>query len=152
MIYLWLKAFHIVSVTVWIGGMFVAAIAVAALSASKSRPDAPGRVGIAKPDIIEPNLIEVVRRWDRWATSPAMLLAWLFGLAVATEGGWFGARWLMMKLVFVVALSGLHGMLSGTLRKLARTDERPSPASGHVLPAIVGAIVVIVLLVVVKPL
>ncbi|MBY6264089.1 hypothetical protein EI613_19515 [Azospirillum sp. 412522] len=142
MIYLWLKAFHIVSVTVWIGGMFVAAIAVAALSASKSLPGAPGRG----------DLIGAVRRWDRWATSPAMLLAWLFGLAVATQGGWFGARWLMMKLVFVVALSGLHGMLSGTLRKLARTDAPPSPASGHALPAIVGATVVIVLLVVVKPL
>ncbi|MBK1836250.1 CopD family protein [Azospirillum sp. YIM B02556] len=141
MIYLWLKAFHIASVTVWIGGMFVAAIAVAALSASKSLPDAPNRADI----------IEAVRRWDRWATSPAMLLAWLFGLAVATEGGWFGARWLMMKLVFVVALSGLHGMLSGTLRKLARTAEQPSPASGHALPVIVGAVVVIVLLVVLKP-
>ena len=142
MIYLWLKAFHIVSVTVWIGGMFVAAIAVAAIAASKSLPDAPGRA----------DLIGAVRRWDRRATSPAMLLAWLFGLAVATEGGWFGARWLMMKLVFVVALSGLHGMLSGTLRKLARPDERPSPASGHALPAIVGAVVVIVLLGVLKPL
>lgn len=147
MIYLWLKAFHIVSVTVWIGGMFVAAIAVAALSASKSLPGAPGPVGIVRPDIIG-----AVRRWDRWATSPAMLLAWILGLAVATEGGWFGARWLMMKLVFVVALSGLHGMLSGTLRKLARPDGRPSPASGHALPVIVGAVVVIVLLVVLKPL
>lgn len=147
MIYLWLKAFHIVSVTVWIGGMFVAAIAVAALSAPKRLPGAPGSAGIAQPDIIG-----AVRRLDRWATSPAMLLAWLFGLAVATEGGWFGARWLMMKLVFVVALSGLHGMLSGTLRKLARPDGRLSPASGHALPAIVGAVVVIVLLVVLKPL
>jgi len=147
MIYLWLKAFHIVSVTVWIGGMFVAAIAVAALSVPKSLPGVAGPAGIARPDIIG-----AVRRWDRWATSPAMLLAWIFGLAVATEGGWFGARWLMMKLVFVVALSGLYGILSGTLRKLARPGGRPSPVSGHALPAIVGAVVVIVLLVVLKPL
>ncbi|WP_372398909.1 CopD family protein [Azospirillum sp. HJ39] len=140
MTYLWLKAFHIVSVMVWIGGMFAAAIAVAALSASKPLSDAPGRAGI----------LDAVRRWDRLATSPAMALAWLFGVAVAMQGGWFGSPWLMMKLVFVVALSGLHGMLSGLLRKLDRAG-RPSAMSGYAPPAIVAAVVVIVLLVVLKP-
>ncbi len=146
MTYLWLKAFHIISVMVWIGGMFVAAVAVAALSASKPLSDAPGRADI----------LDAVRRWDRRATSPAMALTWLFGVTVAMQGGWFDSPWLMMKLVFVVALSGLHGMLSGLLRNLGRTD-RPAPMSGpaamsgYVPPAIIAAIVVIVLLVVLKP-
>ena len=141
MIYLWLKALHIISVMIWIGGMFVAAIAVAAVSASKGRSDMGEHAGI----------IDAVRRWDRRATSPAMLLAWLFGVAVATQGGWFSSPWLMMKLVFVVALSGLHGMLSGTLRRLARADE-PSTALNYVPLAMIIAIIVIVLLVVLKPL
>lgn len=140
MTYLWLKALHIISVMVWIGGMFVAAVAVTTLSASKPLSDAPGRADI----------LDAVRRWDRRATSPAMALAWLFGVAVAMQGGWFDSPWLMMKLVFVVALSGLHGMLSGLLRNLGRTD-RPAPMSGYVPPAIIAAIVVIVLLVVLKP-
>ncbi|MCG5244117.1 hypothetical protein [Azospirillum doebereinerae] len=55
-----------------------------------------------------------------------------------------------MKLAFVVALSGLHGMLSGTLRKLARAD-RPSAVPGYAQHALIVAVVVIVLLVVVKP-
>ncbi|RUQ60899.1 hypothetical protein EJ913_30325 [Azospirillum doebereinerae] len=58
--------------------------------------------------------------------------------------------WLSMKLAFVVALSGLHGMLSGTLRKLARAD-RPSAVPGYAQHALIVAVVVIVLLVVVKP-
>lgn len=137
--YLWLKAFHIISVVIWISGMFIAAITVTAVSASKSLSD--GRAGI----------LEAVRRWDRRATSPAMLLAWSLGLAMATQGGWFGSPWLTMKLAVVVALSGLHGMLSGTLRRLARADRSPA-ISGYAPPAILGALVVIVLLVVVKPL
>lgn len=140
MSYLWLKALHIVSVMVWIGGMFVATVAMTAASASKSLPDAPERAGI----------LDAVRRWDRRATAPAMVLAWLFGMAVAMQGGWFGSPWLMMKLVFVVALSGLHGVLSGLLRNLDRTD-RPAAMSVYVAPAIVVAIAVIVLLVVLKP-
>ncbi|BAI72330.1 hypothetical protein AZL_016920 [Azospirillum sp. B510] len=140
MTYLWIKGLHIISVMVWIGGMFGAAIAITAVSTSKSLSYTSGHADI----------IDALRRWDRRVTAPAMLLAWLFGVAVAMQGGWFGSPWLMMKLVFVVALSGLHGMLAGTLRKLGQTGQ-PAAMSCYAPPAIIVAMIVIVLIVVLKP-
>ena len=73
-----------------------------------------------------------VRRWDQTVTTPAMLLVWGLGLTLATSGQWFTAGWLQAKLLFVVVLSGLHGIQSGRLRRIASGTLAmggPSPAS-----------------------
>jgi protoporphyrinogen IX oxidase len=93
-----------------------------------------------------------VRRWDRYVTSPAMLLAWGAGLALAMLGEWFSSPWLIIKLVFVLLLSALYGILSGTLRKLGRSDEPPASFGlRHAPPLIIISVAAIVVLVVVKP-
>jgi putative membrane protein len=138
--YLWLKALHIAAVLVWIGGLLVVAVAISALSLSKEA-EAAGRTAVF-----------AIRRWDRHVTSPAMLLAWGAGLTLAMLGEWFRSPWLIIKLVFVLLLTALHGLLSGTLRKLGRSDEPPASFGLRHAPLLIvisaGAIVV---LVVVKP-
>ncbi len=52
------------------------------------------------------------------------------GLWAALSGAWLTAHWLWMKLVIVVALSALHGIQSGTLRRIA--------AGGELAPAELG--------------
>lgn len=139
--YLWLKAFHIAAVVTWIGGMLVAAVTIAAFSGSGAATKGSDRAAA----------LEAVRRWDHWVTSPAMLLVWALGLALALEGGWFAEPWLMLKLGFVLMLSGLHGVLSGTLRRLAQADWLPGPSLRHIPAAIVASVLVIVIVVVIKP-
>lgn len=139
--YLWLKALHIVAVTTWIGGMLAAAVTMT-VAGSKAADEAAGRSAI----------LNAMRRWDRRATAPAMLIVWALGLTLALQGGWFTAPWLMVKLALVVLLSALHGMLSGTLRRLARADGSSPPAVlRHAPVGIVVAILAVVILVVVKP-
>lgn len=131
--YTWLKALHVAAAITFIAGVLSAALVLAT--------PAPGHAETAR----------ALHRWDRNVTTPAMLLAWALGLTLALMGGWFPDGWLHAKLVFVVALSGVHGMQSAKLRRLA------GGAAATGLPRltasfVVGSVVAIAILVVVKPL
>jgi putative membrane protein len=132
--YLWIKAFHIVAVIVWIGGMLGGAVQLTALRSAA------------------PSSLDAVRRWDTRVTTPAMLLVWILGLALAITGGWFPSRWLFAKLALVLLLSGVHGVLAGSLRRLALRPDATVPGLARYAPAaIVTAVTLIVVLVVIKP-
>jgi putative membrane protein len=132
--YLWVKAVHVASVLLFIGGLFSQAFAVVA-----------GQRGDA-------GTVALVSRWDSRVTVPAMLCVWLTGAAIAAEGAWFGSPWLWVKLGFVLALTGLHGIQAGRLRRLRR-DERLQirMQAVHIAAFIACSAACIALLVVVKP-
>ncbi|OYD60284.1 UNVERIFIED_ORG: putative membrane protein [Burkholderia sp. CF145] len=140
--YIILKALHVCSVLLWIGGMLVSAVMLAATRVSTDR---------GKPAPLA--LLARVRRWDHTVTSPAIVLTWCFGLALAVLGGWFHAGWFMAKLALVVILSGVHGILSGQLRRAASGPVGYTPRSHvNVMPYMVTAgACLVVLLVIVKP-
>lgn len=141
MTYLWLKAFHVAAVVAWVGGVLVSAVTIAAFIGGQQAESAH-RAG----------LLRSVRRWDRHVTSPAMLLVWGLGLTLAYQGAWFREPWLTLKLALVLGLSALHGVLSGTLRRLSRTrPDAPSRLLGFTPTAIVATVLLIAVLVVVKP-
>src|SRR4051794_21938669 len=139
-VYLWLKAFHIAAATTWISGLVVAGLAVATRLP---------RAGIQAAQ--EPYLLDAVRRWDRCFTLPAMVLTWALGIAMAMHGGWFSYPWLMIKLTIVGALLALHGVLSGTLRRLERGAHQPAAILLYAAPAAILGVVMIALLVVTRP-
>ncbi|MRX11867.1 hypothetical protein GJ697_28960 [Pseudoduganella sp. FT25W] len=135
--YLLLKALHLTAVFTWIGGMLAAAVVLGA--------GAPQRCAIPA------GVFDHLRTWDRRVTTPAMLLAWIIGLALALLGHWFPQGWLIAKLAFVLLLSGLHGVLAGQLRRLASEPAAPvRPMPGHAA-AVVLATAIIAVIVVVKP-
>ena len=130
-LYAWLKALHVAAAVTFVAGVLGAAVVLAA------RPEDAGTA-------------RALHGWDRRATTPAMLLVWALGLALALTGGWFLSLWLVAKLVFVVALSGLHGVQSARLRRLAggaAVAATPRLAA----PLVVSAVVAIAVLVVLKP-
>ena len=140
--YLWLKGLHLAVVLTWVGGLVLLGVTAAALRPSKETVLLPH----------EKRLATTVLRWDSRVTTPAMLAVWALGIALASWGGWFGALWLNAKLPIVVALSGLHGVLSATLRRHVEQSERPVSAWIRHAPsiAIIG-LVAIALLAVIKP-
>ncbi|MEG3152626.1 CopD family protein [Sphingomonas sp. ZT3P38] len=130
--YLWLKAMHVAAVLIFIGGLFAQSFAV-----SGQR---------------DGGTVALVSGWDRRVTVPAMLLVWLTGATIAAEGAWFGSPWLWAKLAFVLALTGLHGVQSGRLRRLRRGETVESRVrTGYIAAFLAGSVAVIALLVVVKP-
>lgn len=140
--YLWLKGLHLAVVLTWVGGLVLLGVTAAALR--------PAKEAVLLPH--EKRLATAILRWDRRVTTPAMLGAWALGIGLASWGGWFGALWLSAKLPIVVALSGLHGVLSATLRRHVEQSERPAPAWIRHAPGIaLGGIGVIALLATIKP-
>jgi uncharacterized membrane protein len=132
--YLWLKAAHVAAVLIFIGGLFTQAIGVAAGARGGSET------------------VSLVSRWDQRVTLPAMLAVWLTGAFVAATGAWFSNHWLWAKLLFVVALSALHGVQSGRLRRLrGGAPVRPGARPFAVLVAIAVSVAVIATLAVAKP-
>jgi putative membrane protein len=142
--HLWLKAFHIVSVIAWMAGMlylprlFVYHAGVAA--------DGP-----------ESAVFKVMeRRLARAIMTPAMIATWAFGVALAVTPGvieWSSDIWFHGKLALVVALSGLHGFLTASVRAFAEDRNRRSAGFYRIVnevPAII--MLVVVVLVVVRPL
>jgi uncharacterized membrane protein len=132
--YLWLKAVHVAAVLLFIGGLFAQTFALAAAERGDAATTAP------------------LARWDRLVTVPAMLLVWVTGATIAVEAGWFTSPWLWAKLAFVLALTGLHGIQSGKLRRL-RGGNPPSGATSVLRAAgfIAAAVASIAVLVVAKP-
>lgn len=141
MMYMLIKAFHVASVATWIGGMLVMALVLNVVQKTTLERSAS-----------ELRMLSLARRWDQRVTSPALGLSWLLGAALVCLGGWHLAGWLMVKLVFVLLLSALHGVQAGYLRRLADAPEQQAPAllkrSGAIA---IGAVVVIAIMVILKP-
>ena len=131
--YPWLKAFHVAAALTFVGGVLSVSVLLAIL---------PTEPAIASP------VARGVRRWDQVVTTPAMLLVWTLGLLLATSGHWFAETWLQIKFAFVLVLSGLHGLQSGRLRRLAAgSTVRPLQTA----PVVLACAIVIALIAVAKP-
>ncbi len=140
MVYLWIKALHILAVISWMAGMlylprlFVYHAGVAHGSEQGS-------------------LFEIMEfRLQRYIMAPAMIVAWLTGLYLAMSAGFFLAPWLHGKLALVLAMTGLHGYLSFLRKKLASGQNKHDPRFFRILnEAPTLLLIFIVVLVVVKP-
>jgi putative membrane protein len=137
MIYLLLKALHVAAVIVWMTGMLLLSLILSPMECPRGR-------------------LRRVLRWNRRVTTPAMLVSWTLGVAMATEAHWFHAHWLQLKLVVVAALSALHGYQSGVVRRLGDEDGERVPDDGRaarLMPWItILAVVIVAVLAVAKPL
>jgi len=148
LLYLWLKAAHIIFVIFWVAGLFLLPrYYIYHQEAAAGSPE-------------EARWVDRERKLRNIIITPSMILVWLLGLTLATLGPsgtpslgtWWPFGWLQVKLLFVVGLSAYHGYMVGYGRKLAKGER---PVSGRALrlmnevPGVVTAIIVI--LVVVKP-
>lgn len=135
----WLNALHIMAAIVWLGGMLVMAV-VASWSAAQADKTAVAR------------LAGDVRRWSRTFTTPAMLLLWIAGAIMVVAHGQLPHLWLLLKIVVVLLLSGLHGFLSATLRRLAGGEAvKGAGALSKAATLIIVAVAVIILLAIFRP-
>ena len=130
MIYPIIKALHLVSVFLFVGGLLAGAWQLANAS-----PPAGTRWNALQ--------------WHRRVTTAAMFGAWTFGLMLAEVGHWLPAPWLIIKLALVLALSTLHGVLSGRLRSAesspATSDDSAFPGAVMVMLLVAGIVFLAVL-------
>ncbi|MEZ5788483.1 MAG: CopD family protein [Xanthobacteraceae bacterium] len=138
-VYLWLKALHVASAVTWVGGMLGLTYLLS------------WHAGVADAATVK-LLSQVERQLLQNIVNPAMVLAWGIGLWLAWDAGWFASGWFHVKLVLVLALSGLHGWIVGTLRAVARGQSGRS-ATAYRRISLAGGLVAlgVIILAVVKP-
>jgi putative membrane protein len=140
MLYLWLKALHVIAVIAWMASLlYLPRLMVYHCGVE------PGSKQSETFKIMEWRLL-------RFIANPAMMAAWVFGLALAFEGEHYREGWMQAKFALVIVLSALHGFNIRWLRDFA-ADRNRRPARFYRImnevPALLMAVIVI--LVVVKP-
>jgi putative membrane protein len=138
--YLWVKAIHIIAVIAWMAGMlylprlFVYHCETAAGSAESER------------------FKVMERRLLRMIINPAMIAVWIFGIMLAMSSDAWRDKWLDVKLILVLAMTGVHGVFAGWVKLFAR-DANTRPARFYrIWNEVPTALMIgIVILAVVKP-
>ena len=140
MLYLWLKAGHVIFVIFWMAGLFM--LPRFFVYHQEAAPDSPENAGWVDR---ERKLLKIIM----W---PSLVVVWVLGLALAYSIGAFGQGWFHIKLALVLVLSGYHVWLAGYARGLAEGDRRLTGRQLRLLNEVPGiAAALIVVLVVVKP-
>lgn len=140
MLYLWLKAGHVIFVIFWIAGLFLLPRFYV-----YHQESAPGSAE-------EKKWIERERRLRRVIINPAMILVWIFGLLLAYTVQAWTQYWFLAKFAIVVLLSGYHGWMIDYGKKLEQGARPISGRSLRIMNEIPGvAVALIVVLVIVKP-
>jgi putative membrane protein len=140
MTYAWLKAAHLIFVIFWIAGLFMLPRYYV------YHQEAPA----GSPE--EKKWVERERKLRHIIITPAMLLVWALGLALAYTIDAWGQTWFLLKLLLVIGLSAYHGWMIGYGKKLARGERPLSGKALRMMNEIPGvATALIVILVIVKP-
>jgi len=138
--YLWVKAAHIIAVIAWMAGMlYLPRLFIYHCGAP------PGSPQSETFKVMEQRLLTVI-------INPAMVLTWVLGLWLAWQGGFFIAGWLHAKLALVLALSGVHGFFSVSVRRFGADANHVSQRAWRMWNEVPTVLLIgIVLLVVLKP-
>lgn len=118
--YLWIKAAHVVSAMLWLGGQCLLLMVLAAHAEALGRNEDGG------------HLAEVERRCFATVVNPAMLATLVFGMTLfLLQGpGLLRETWFQIKLPAVIAMAALHGAIAATHGAMRR-DGKP-PARGRI--------------------
>lgn len=140
MLYLWLKAFHIMSVIAWMAAMFY----LPRLFVYHAQVEAGSE---------QSELFKVMeRRLLKAIMTPAMIATWVFGLWLAIETGAFSDGWFHAKMTLVLLMSGAHGYLAKCTRIFASDANTKGDRYYRIVNEIPTVLMIgIVLLVVLKP-
>lgn len=140
MLFLSLKALHIIAVIAWMAGMlYLPRLFVYHCEAE------PGSKQSETFKVMEWRLLKLI-------INPAMILTWILGLWLAWDAGFFKSGWLHAKLALVLVLSGIHGWFARLTRDFANDRNQHSQKFFRYINEVPTVLMIlIVFLVVLKP-
>ena len=138
--YNWVKAVHVIAVIAWMAGMlYLPRMFVY---------HADSEVGSQQSEtfkLMEYRLMTIIM-------NPAMIVSWVLGLWLGWQAGFFSEGWFHAKLALVLAMSGVHGMLSAAVRRFAEDRNAKSAKYWRMMNEAPTLLMFgIVILVIVKP-
>ena len=140
MLYLWFKALHVIAVIAWMAALLYLPRLMVYHCAAE-----PGSKQSETLKIMEQRLL-------RFIANPAIIVTWLFGIALMLENELFRAGWMQAKFVLVLMLSALHGLNAKWTKDFAADrNRRPARFYRIMNEAPTLLMIAIVILVIVKP-
>ncbi|QIB34031.1 protoporphyrinogen oxidase HemJ [Ancylobacter pratisalsi] len=138
--YDWIKALHVIAIISWIAALlYLPRLMVYHCAAP---------VGSAQSEtfkIMERRLLNAIAR-------PAMGVAWLAGLYLAWDGGWYLSGWFHAKLALVIALTVAQEYQGRWVRDFAADRNRHPARFFRIMNEVPTLLMIgIVILVIVKP-
>lgn len=138
----WVKALHVLSIIAWMAALlYLPRLFVYHADAAVGSPQSE-------------TFKVMERRLYRGIMTPAMIASWVFGLWLAFGFGLvdFSQGWMWLKAVFVLALTGMHGLYGSLRRAFAEDRNRRSHKFYRAINEIPFVMaIVIVIAVIVKP-
>ena len=138
--YLWTKALHVLAVIAWMAGMlYLPRLYVYHAGAE------PGSVQSETFKIMERRLLRAI-------INPAMIVAWIAGLALAAHLDAWTQGWLHGKLVLLLGMQLIHAAFARWRRYFAKDENRHDDRYYRDMNEVPTLLMIgIVILVVVKP-
>ncbi|OED38032.1 hypothetical protein AB833_21235 [Chromatiales bacterium (ex Bugula neritina AB1)] len=141
MLYLWVKAFHIIAVVSWVAALLIYPRYKLHQLASKPGNELYDRMQKASGQL------------RRIILTPSMLATWIFGITMVTlNPSIASSKWLWVKLLLVLGITAIHGVFVGIGKKIDAGAAEVTDSKLRMLnevPFILFAIITI--LVVVRP-
>ncbi|CAA0110065.1 Uncharacterised protein [Starkeya nomas] len=140
MLYEWIKALHVIAVISWMAGLlYLPRLMVYHCDAPAGSPQSETF------KVMERRLLKAIM-------NPAMGVAWLAGLYLAWDGGWYFSGWFLAKFALVLGMSGFHGFLAERVRDFAEDRNTRPPRFYRFINEVPTLLMIgIVILVIVKP-
>ena len=138
--YVWIKSLHVIAIIAWMAGLlYLPRLFVYHCEAAAGSP-------------MSETFKIMERRLLRAIMTPAMIVAWITGLTLAIQAGFFSSGWLHLKLALVLILSASHGYMSRCVKTFAADANQKSHKFYRVLNEVPTLLmIVIVIAVIVKP-
>lgn len=138
--YLWIKSLHVIAIIAWMAGMlYLPRLFVYHCGAAK------GSEQSETFKVMERRLLKAI-------INPAMIVAWLAGLWLAWDAGFWTSGWFHAKFALALAMSGVHGLYVRHWREFAQDRNSKSATYYRVLNEVPTLLMIgIVIFVIVKP-
>ena len=138
--YLWIKSLHVISIIAWMAGLLYLPRLFVYHCAAET-----GSVQSETFKVMERRLLRAIM-------TPAMILAWITGLTLAWQAGFFANGWFHLKLTLVLVLSASHGYMARCVRTFAADANQRGHRFYRILNEVPTLLMlVIVVAVIVKP-
>ncbi len=136
LMYVWLKAGHVIFMVFWLAGLFMLPRQCIYIL-----DHASGSEGEAKWAMRMGKLRKIIM-------TPSLIIVWVLGLTLAYSTGAFTQGWFHAKLTLVLALTGYHGWLVGQTKKMARGERPLTEKQLRMFGEVPGLILVVVVVLV----
>jgi len=139
-LYLWIKAFHVIAIIAWMAALlYLPRLMVYHTQAER------GSVQSETFKVMERRLLKAI-------ANPAMIASWVLGLWIATTGNWWSSPWLHAKLLAVAGLTGMHMWMARWVRQFANDANERSERFYRAMNEVPTVLMIAaVILVIVKP-